>query len=976
MPTKSIAIATFVVLYIQTLGVRAVAAAEGDLKGHVVRSRDSQPVASAAVQIKETGAKTSTDAQGAYAFEDLVPGTYTVIVTPPGGSAIQHKVSIANGATTSDDFAVGGEMSALQQIVVLAQRAPVEVARAAQLEAPNLINIATYEEIRKIPDVSVAEAVRRIPGVSLETDEGEGRYVNCRGLDADLNSTTFGGLRLPPTNNASPFGGYRAVTLDSIPIGLVGAITVTKSNLPSQDAEALGCTIEITPKTAPAGGAPFIQGNVGSGYEPLRGTGIIDVAVTAGGRFGGPGKPSDSDVTAYSDRPFSVVLTATYYDDQRGFDDVEPAYFDDTAQGAVPAPGNHPYDAINHVEFRDYELHRKRHGYGIDLGYQPNADNSWYIRAFDAGYTEKYLRPFFVLNPDGTNTTVNPDGTISDTLNVGNNGNGAGPAIQKDLRDERETSRDRIFVIGGKDIIGDNTLDYRVGYTKGTWDKFYDVNSEYDYTAPPGSNITYTYNLSGQGHTPNQTIAGANYLDPTQYQLSAAGNSSAVNYDKELSFAVNFDMPVHWAGFDSEDLKSGASARMRHKQTTADSRSYPNIPPATPLLLSTVASSGPEVYYNNRYPIGVDIAPGYLQANFGPGVQAPAPDSAALSPDLLSDLEQFLDAREDVYALYSQYQMNLGPFGLIGGVRVERTRDKSNAYQVTKSFDPTGTIETDTVTPVTATKNYTNWFPSLQAKYEIAPKLVTRATWSSTLARPGFNQSNVSKTIDFGSGQVTVGNPDLKPATANSFDLTVEKYLESGGILSLGVFDKEFKHYIVPNQTGFATIPGSAQLLKLITFSNAASGSHARGAEFNWEQRFKNLPGFLGGLGASANYTFVDSRIEIRPGEFSTLPSASKNTWNAAVFYEQYGIGLRLVGYSTSADLFAIGPQKSGDVWNATRTSMDFGSTYAFAEHWSAYFNAKNLLNTPHKFYQGSFERVIQREFYEQTYQLGVRFDY
>src|SRR6202047_2809043 len=122
------------------------------------------------------------------------------------------------------------------------------------------------------------------------------------------NRTTSGGLPRPPTNNASPFGGYRAVTLDSIPIGLVGAITVTKSNLPSQDAEALGCTIEITPKTAPQNGAPFIQGNVGSGYEPLRGTGIIDVAVTAGGRFGGPGKPSASDGTGSSDGPFSAGL--------------------------------------------------------------------------------------------------------------------------------------------------------------------------------------------------------------------------------------------------------------------------------------------------------------------------------------------------------------------------------------------------------------------------------------------------------------------------------------------------------------------------------------------------------------------------------------------------------------------------------------------------------------------------------------------
>ncbi len=172
-------------------------------------------------------------------------------------------------------------------------------------------------------------------------------------------------------------------------------------------------------------------------------------------------------------------------------------------------------------------------------------------------------------------------------------------------------------------------------------------------------------------------------------------------------------MPLHWGGFDSEDLKVGASARLRKKRTTANSLSYPNL---TPVLLSTAASSGPETYYNNRYPIGVDIAPGFLQANFGPGVQAPPPNPGALSPDLLSDLQQFLDAKENVYALYGQYQMNIGPFGLVGGVRVERTTDKSNAYQVTKTFnDPANpTFEQDTVTPVTASKSYTNAFPSLQ----------------------------------------------------------------------------------------------------------------------------------------------------------------------------------------------------------------------------------------------------------------------
>jgi outer membrane receptor protein involved in Fe transport len=55
---------------------------------------------------------------------------------------------------------------------------------------------------------------------------------------------------------------------------------------------------------------------------------------------------------------------------------------------------------------------------------------------------------------------------------------------------------------------------------------------------------------------------------------------------------------------------------------------------------------------------------------------------------------------------------------------------------------------------------------------------------------------------------------------------------------------------------------------------------------------------------------------------------------------------------------------------------MDLGASYAFTKSLSFYFNAKNLLNTPHAFYEGSPDRPIQREFYGQTYQAGVRFDF
>jgi hypothetical protein len=38
----------------------------------------------------------------------------------------------------------------------------------------------------------------------------------------------------------------------------------------------------------------------------------------------------------------------------------------------------------------------------------------------------------------------------------------------------------------------------------------------------------------------------------------------------------------------------------------------------------------------------------------------------------------------------------------------------------------------------------------------------------------------------------------------------------------------------------------------------------------------------------------------------------------------------------------------------------------------SLYFNAKNLTNTPLKFFEGQSDRTIQREFYGATYQLGL----
>lgn len=845
--------------------------------------------------------------------------------------------------------------SAIETVVIDAQRTSNGVARKAQEEASNLINLMTAEEMRKLPDVNIAESVRRMPGISLETDTGEGRFINIRGLDADLNSTTFGGLRLPPSNNASPFGGGRAVALDAIPTGLVGAITVTKTNLPEQDAEALGGTIEITPKTAPSNGKPFFEGRVGSGRESLRGTGITDLSFSGGGRFGGSG-PTRSGISAYSDNPFSLVVTGTYYEDKRGIDDVEPAFLDD---------GQHSPLAYAGWDQRWYQYNRKRHGVGLDLGYQPDARNSYYVRAFDAGYTETVLRQRLTITPDG-NPAATPTGFVD-----GLSANG----FDKTLRQEKETIDNKVFVIGGKNTFDDKALDYRLGFTEGSYDKKYDYNSDFNYTPAAGTPFTVggtmitppsiNYNNSGKGNTPAFSVTGADYLNPANYNLVKFQNSTMYITDKEWSLAGNLKLPVKWGGFDEESLKVGASARLRTRQVEGQPYSYAGIP-AMPL---TAASSGPGItFYDGAYQNGPQITPGYLQ-------NVLAPDQTISANDRVNAALQYQKDKEDVYALYGQYQMKTGKLGVITGLRVETTRASYDANA--KGVDAAGNAF---IVPNSQDKHYSNFFPSVQARYELEPSTLLRAAFSSTIARPGFNQVNASLNIDPSANTVSQGNPALKPVTANSFDLSIEKYLPNSGIASIGIFDKEISDYIANNVTNqtfpnnglFAGFVGAA---KVYSYTNI-NKSRASGLELNYEQRFKQLPGIWSGLGAGVNYTYVHSRFEIRPGENSTMPSTSRNTANANLFYEKQGLNLRLGAYYVSRNLWAIGGSSATDVFSESRTSVDFGSSYAINDNFSIYFNAKNLTDTALRFVEAGSGRTIQREFYGPTYQLGLTINY
>lgn len=842
--------------------------------------------------------------------------------------------------------------SAVRELVVTAPRQEV-VARQIQFAAPNLVNIQSAETILKYPDFNAAEALGRIPGVSLSTDTGEGRFVNIRGIDGNLAGATFGGVPLLNTNPGGTYfgGGGRAVEYDTIPTGAIDGLVVYKTTLPDHEAEGLGGSIDLTPRTATNIMRPFAEATAGWGYEPAHDhPGPLNLELAVGARFGfGPtgfhleGQGDDGPVGMgffSNPTPFSFVLTASRRTDRRGFDDIEEDYNDPTTDRSYAD-----------IQLRRYDYHRRRFGYGGEFDFKPNDDHVWYLRANIAGYTESVKKNRL---------------TYDDLADTPDPSHPAGFATPTDISlastDEQETHRNQVYVIGGADHFGGGVvLDYRASYSRATFDVSKNFGAKFK--GPQGLDFSYD-NSGNNGDFPvlnaDQTIVN----DPAQYSaIKKVTNSTEADRDQEYAYAANLLVPFHALGDD--DIKVGGEVRLRDKDS--EPKSFTSAL-ASPLPLS--AASGPAIttFYGGRYTNGPNIDLAAVRNAYAGGV--------VTEDD--GDFTSGFTAREDIYAGYGQYDAKLGKLGVMAGVRVEATRARYGGYSDNNA--------TQTFAFVTQDQNYTNAFPTVQLRYEIEPNMVLRATYSTGIGRPGFlqNTASTSSNHDPTDPQISQGNPALKPTTGDNFDLSFEWYLPEGGILQLGAFDKQFQNYIVTQyqrRLYDGTDPSFQGLIVGYTTYANRPGAYARGLEAAYHQQFVMLPSFWSGFGLDANVTLVDSHIleydaatsATGHDESGLLPGTSRITWNAAGFYEKYGIQLRLAAQYVSKELFSLGGSKAADTIEDSRLTLDFTSAYEVKPGWQVYLNVKNLLNTPLRFYVYQPSFPIQREFYEQTFEAGIR---
>ncbi|HKB89110.1 MAG TPA: TonB-dependent receptor plug domain-containing protein, partial [Opitutaceae bacterium] len=537
-------------------------------------------------------------------------------------------------ANSDSDPVVADGVKSLSKVVVEEQRMKEGAALAEQQNALNIIDVMTASDIQKLPDINAAEALRHVPGVSLWADTGEGRFVAIRGLDSDLNSTTFNGIRLLPTNPATIFGGGRAVALDVIPAGMIGSMVVTKTNKPEQDAEALGGTVDISPKTMPANKSFFAQGRLGSGYEPLRDTPITDISLTTGVRFG----PGNSGL-----KPFTFVGTVNFYTDARGIDDVEPGLNNANANDRSLAG----YDQ------RYYHYHRFRHGYGGELTYQPDNKNRYYLNFFDSGYTEKKLDDILTTNFDG-NATTTDNRIFTDTISDG--------GYQKALVNHIERLTERMAIFGGENEIGNMLLDYKAAHMTGEYKVLKDVTTTFNSV---GSGVV-TYDNSGS-HPIILSATGPDKTNPANYFFGNYRTALPLNKTQEDTLQANLSVPVSFISSAKEVIKFGASYRDKKYNADTTYLSGPANAVGSPSLSNYVEGSN-VVYYNKQYQNGPNLSPSLTDNLVAVGGIRQTPSN------YIRTLNSHAVDKEKISAGYLQYSLEIGKLGILAGGRVENTK--------------------------------------------------------------------------------------------------------------------------------------------------------------------------------------------------------------------------------------------------------------------------------------------------------------
>jgi TonB-dependent receptor len=312
---------------------------------------------------------------------------------------------------------------------------------------------------------------------------------------------------------------------------------------------------------------------------------------------------------------------------------------------------------------------------------------------------------------------------------------------------------------------------------------------------------------------------------------------------------------------------------------------------------------------------------------------------------------------EEVASAYAQGTFTFRKLNVLTGVRYEKTDLEGEGRLIRPNagasiVDPIAREVERYRLREKRTSSYDNFFPNLQLKYELTRQLVLRASYTTNIGRPNFNNLIPGTTINDTARSITENNAQLLPQRGRSYDLSAEYYLEPVGVVSVGLFRKDIRDYIARYATLVEAGPdngfdGEYAGYALSTTRNQGS-ARVQGLEAAYSQQLRRLPGPLANLSVFANATWI--KTEGNYGGAAVvreLVNFVPRTWNAGLSWRDRRFSLSAKFNVRSRFLVSRSSSTGEEIRQRENARLDLGATVRFARRWSAYADATNALGEP-----------------------------
>ena len=997
---------------------------QGSLHGQVSVVDGTRGLDGALVRIVETGQTTSVDDYGSFRFPSLPAGDYTVEISFLGYDTLVETVTIPSGGAREQSFTLGGSLvGTVEDVIVYGSRSARANALNLQRTAENSADVISADDLGNFTGTTFSEALRRAPGVSFQRNSvtGDGTNVIVRGLEPDMNAVKLNGLNLPVGNGLG-----RSADLSNLLADSVSRITINKSLLPSQDSSGTGGLIEIETMSPLDRPERYVNLLVEGGRVPNDFGSDYLASGTVAGTFGG-----DFGVSASVQYRKHSTRSIAYDAGSNGGALAFGRYLPLDANGD-PITTLEAIDPLLTFPFVDGEDQAYPRGVVTNFHHDETEtlaatlSAEWRIAShtnlkFDFQHAESKT-DFFSLSDTfstGAEYVVAPGGGPARLMLDLSPGNAAISRSQAYSYDRDVTKVTDTYSLNGRTTLGAFEFKYLAGYAHGT--------------------ERHPANFSTQLRMPDTDASAALFLpqavDPdTGVIVTGFGPRSGDGIPLPLLSADGWAL-VNDPSYFTIDNASGQidnSEGSNDRYTASGSARWTSG--GGFLNYVEVGALYERTEFRSdlvRSQIGGNIPVSALGLDFVPSdltrIGLAVPGFSTLSEASLRDLAENLDdyvaggsgltvtpivphpdqgnenTGETNFAAYLQARIDIGKLEVIGGVRYNRTRLEATNLSFPVYIGPilpeNGggigvdlTFQNEFTQLVTEEAVAEDILPRILFNYRASDDLIFRGGYFLSVARPAIGQLSSETRVSFINFpipgpegvkpilQINSGNPDLKPATTDNFDLSAEYY--SGiGIFKLSAFYKRIDNllqtnitngpavlqavtlpdhpyfngapYFDPNNPGSVFVTGGSPV-------NSDEVAEIWGIEAQAERRFDFLPGIWGGFGVFLNHTWTESSRADRYNwaydpdpdhvyTFSGLPFVQQpaHSGTAALTYNKYDIDATLA-YGYQSRSLALFQPRGLSVYTEGVETLDFRAEYYLRPSFGdfrIYIEANDLLN-------------------------------